>query len=706
MFTGGIMYMNNMTERKRKSARLTAIAVAACIFVAALIGVFVLGFNKSKTSFADVNDGKTPIDFSTVDDIPAFVNANSPRFKAHGDITSIYKHNDGWFPSQKYNEVPVEIRTITNAYYYETKNPITIKIANEQLTGGNKEATTSTLVYKGVTLNIKDRSGIVFTNPDEYIATFTFYLTEEQKTQYYFDYGAATEDDEIKDANKGLSITQRTEDSFTLSKHWYIVKYASLFVADDDEANFPYVPFHDNAKVEAAGGKTNISDGTTEGSNGETNTATDTVKYTDALTVKTPEVRFNSGLYTGSGDDKKEIIKVGTIKFDVNYVDLNKKKYKIATQVPLDATENPVPQNTLTYYFNETMPAGHYTLKLYGEIDQSELAEGKPNRIIGEYWLTVLPKEINSDKVTDLQTAIRGVKDETAQSGTTDIEQYVNSYLLSDDKIHKDLTTQVTALNGTLNDNLSSMTGSSYWSDLSVADKAQYFDSSVTLMYNLNTWSSSTYVTEEQMIGMLSTYGSYTMYYSISAKNYVTVGGADDADRMQYGFRTILSTGVKVSDIYDSIHSKSDPYFKNVTYTNNDAKTSVPQNPYYNESFDDAEYVNVGRHTVTLTLSDNLTSWDTTLPEGVKFDDYFVLGGVNNRSLTVYFNITAANNGWNVMPQMSSWAFNGFNKSVNAITAGLKFDSTVKYALIPNTADPDSVEWGVEIGGGVRILHR
>ena len=260
-------------------------------------GVFTSDYSGEQSSVAVIRVGQAPIDFSNIDDVPVFVNANAPTYKAHGDITAIYKHNDGWYPSQKAGEVPVEIRTITNAYYYETGNEVPIKIAGEELPlkGDGKtdvKSTTSKLEYKGITLNIKDRTGTVFIDPNEYIATFTFYLTDAQKSNYYFYYGDVTDDDEIKDANKGLSITQRTEDSFVLSKHWFIAKYASLFVATDDTANYPYVPFHDNDKIEAAGGVTNISGSNVEGENGETNTATDTVTYTEALTVKIPVAKF------------------------------------------------------------------------------------------------------------------------------------------------------------------------------------------------------------------------------------------------------------------------------------------------------------------------------------------------------------------------------------------------------------------------------
>ncbi|MDE6201385.1 MAG: hypothetical protein K2M47_05880 [Clostridiales bacterium] len=633
------------------------------------------------------------IDYSTVDNIPVFVNATAPTYKAHGDITAIYKHNDGWYPSQKSGEVPVEIRTITNAYYYETGNAITIRMANEVLDDGYT-STTSTLAYDdNITIRITDRAGIQFTNPNEYIATFTFNVPN---SNYVFTYGNAGDDDEITDKNKGLSITQRTDSSFVLSKHWFIAKYASLFVATDDTANYPFVPFHDNAKIEAAGGKTNISGSKVEGENGETNTATDAVTYTDVFTVKTPVAKFNSGLYDASD---KEIIKDGTVKFDVIYVDLDGKTHRVANQVTLDATGS-VAQNTITYYFNQTMPAGNYTLKLYGEIAQSEMAAGLPNKIQGEYWLTVLPKEIDSTLVNDVQNAIRGDLDGLADSDASGIDKYVNIYALGDNMLHRDLSEEISALNSMLNNTLNGMAGQSYWSDLSATDQKQYFDTAVTVMYNRNTWSASNYVTEQDMIGMLSSSGTYTMYYSISAKNYITVGGADSANRTDYGFRTRLSTGLSVKEIYDMIVNPSNSYFKDVVYTGEQVHTLVPDNQYYGYSFDDKtsegelNYVNVReKASVTLTVYDpNLMSWKNDLPDSVTLGDYFELSDDHQR-LTVYFDIIPATNGWTVAPQMSPWAYNDFKASVNFISAGLAFGGAEVYYRLGTKKADNTYEW-------------
>ncbi|MDE7106729.1 MAG: hypothetical protein K2O39_00215, partial [Clostridiales bacterium] len=252
----------------------------------------------------------------------------------------------------------------------------------------------------------------------------------------------------------------------------------------------------------------------------------------------------------------------------------------------------------------------------------------------------------------------------------------------------------IDALVNSLNDTLAAdrVGSANYWTD-----KPEYFDTNVTVGYNREGSGNTIYMSKQAMLDSLATANTYTIYYSISAKNYETVGGADASDRQQRGFRTTLYTAMKLSEIYDSIVSVSNPYFKNVTYTGEDVKTSVPYSRHYSYSFDDEDYVNVGTRTVTLTLNDpDLARWEA---DGNDYSEYLeIING--GKSLRVNFDIVTANNGWNVMPQMSSWTFNGFDAEVNAITSGLKFDSTVKYALIPNTVtDPLAVEWGSSVDG-------
>lgn len=639
------------------------------------------------------------LDYSTTDVIPVFVNANSKEYRAHGDNTAVYKHNDGWYPSQKANEVPVEIRTITNAYYY-LNNPtdqVTIKIGNEQFTDADGNPSTdvtsafSTLAYNNlIDIKITDRAGVQYRGSNEYIATFTFNAPEN----CLFDYGDAGEDDEITDVHKGISITQRTPTSFVLVKHWFLVNYTSLFVSQIEpteeanglkETNDPYVPFHDKQKFDNyldSLGKPSTWVG--EGQNGESDTGTDTITYGDDLHVKTPGAKFRGEKY-------------GTIKFDVIYVDLDGKTHKLVTGMQLGTTNTATTQR-LDYYFNKTMPAGKYTLKLFGEINASQIAASEPNQIRGEYWLTVLPAPLNSSLITGANGIHNAIKGTLQSNG-----EFINSYLLSENMLHKDLSNEITALNNSLNGNLGTI--DSYWND-----KSQYFENAVTVKYNRDTWSSSNYVTYNEINQMITQAGNYTLYYSIAVKNYVTVGGPDDANRTDYGFVTRLSAGVSIKQIYDRVYTDDDPYFKNVTYTGNEVHTLVPQSQQYTSSFNDkdgdgnANYVNVRTGaTVTLALYDItelLTGWENDVVGG-DLGDRIELSD-DKRTLTVSFDIVPATNTFTVAPQMSPWTYGNYKQNINFITDGLAFDGTDVYYRIGKRNADDTYTW-TDVGGDLTV---
>ncbi|MDE6028858.1 MAG: hypothetical protein K2F90_00880 [Clostridiales bacterium] len=638
------------------------------------------------------------LDYSTTDVIPVFVNANSKDYRAHGDNTAVYKHNDGWYPSQKANEVPVEIRTITNSYYY-LNNPtdqVTIKIGNEQFTDadGNEisdvTSAYSTLAYNDlIKINITDRAGVQYRGSNEYIATFTF----NAPANCVFDYGDAGEDDEIADAHKGLSITQRTPTSFVLVKHWFLVNYTSLFVSQIEptedsnglkETNDPYVPFHDKQKFDSyLDSLSKPSTWVGEGKNGESDTGTDTITYGDDLHVKTPRAKFRGDKY-------------GTIKFDVIYVDLEGKTHRLVTDMQLGTTNTATTQR-LDYYFNKTMPAGKYTLKLFGEINASQIAASEPNQIRGEYWLTVLPAPLDASLITGangIQDAIKG----TLQSNG----EYINSYLLSENVLHKDLSEEVSLLNDTLNLPLSDGTIASYWRDLGDADKKEYYESAVTVKYNRSTWSSSNYVTYDEINQMITQAGRYTLYYSIAAKNYVTVGGPNDANRTAYEFTTRLSEGVSIKQIYDRVYNDDDPYFKNVAYTGDEVHTRVPRSQQYQESFDDkVDYINVREGaSVSLTLEGELlTGWENDVAGGdlgVRIDI-----SDDKQTLIVYFDIVPATNSFTVAPQIAPWTYDGFNKDINFIADGLAFDGADVYYRLGKKVG-DEYEW-VDVDGTLTV---
>ncbi|MDE5563020.1 MAG: leucine-rich repeat domain-containing protein [Clostridiales bacterium] len=589
---------------------------------------------------ASVSIARKQLDFSTVDRVPLFVYANNDMV-LNGDRTPIYKYNDGWYIAQKDGETPNDTKTVTNSFAYYTGNEVSIKIQNEVVNADGSS------VWQDV--NITSRNGLSFANSSEYTASFVFQVkyipdTNNQYSNYIFYYGdeEETKYDNVTDADRGLNITGKQDTLFRISKRWYIVNQTNMFVNAGTDT--PYLPIEGD------------------------------VHYADDITVKVPALLYGNA--------------AGKIEYAIDYVPVTGGRATTIAERPAEGAT----QNAISYYINSSMPAGTYNLKLYGsKVDVNVDDEIKSySAISGEYTITVLPKEFDSETVADIQDTMRGNQVANPSQSATELEKYINAYPLDNKKLHESIATYITALNDTLVADRGNATN--YWSDKDV-----YFDTAVTVGYNREGSGNTVYWNESDTLGALGTANTYTFYYSISAKNYESVGGADAADRQARGFRTTLYTAMMLSEIHDTIVDVTNPYFKNVTYTGADAKTSVPYSRYYSYSFEDTDYVNVGKRTVTLTLNDpDLARWES---DGTDYSQYFQV--VNDgKSLRVNFNIVTADNGWSVMPQMSSWTFNGFNKSVNAITAGLKFDSTVKYALIPNTvSDPLAVEWGSAVDG-------
>ncbi|MDE7405378.1 MAG: leucine-rich repeat domain-containing protein, partial [Clostridiales bacterium] len=582
------------------------------------------------------------IDYSTLDKLPQFVNAGS-NVALSGATTPIYKYNDGWYIAQKDGEEPNDTKTVTNSFVYYTGSDITIKISGEN--NLSADASSSTLGD----VEIISRNGLSFANSSEYTASFMFQVkyipgTNNQFSNYIFYYGGDNETkyDNVTDAEKGLSITGKQDNFFRISKRWYIVNQTNMFVNGGTQT--PYLPIEGD------------------------------IHYADNISVNVPE------LFYGNAADK--------IDFAIDYMPVSGGRATvIAPRTTMGSAEN-----AIAYYINSSMPAGTYNLKLYGAAVSANVdGEIKSySAISGEYSINVLPKEFDSETIADIHNVLRGQQVANSSQAVTELEKYINAYPLDNKKLHESVATYITMLNNTIVADRGNATN--YWSD-----KSAYFDTSVTVGYNREGSGNTVYMNESATLGAIGTANTYTFYYSISAKNYATIGGADAPDRQERGFRTTLYTAVKLSDIYNIIVNIKDPYLKDVTYTGMTAQTRVPYSQYYKYSFDDTDYVNVGTRTVTLTLNDPvLARWE---PDDNDYSEYLAIVD-DGESLRVNFNIVTADNGWNVMPQMSSWTFNGFDKDVNAIIAGLKFDSTVKYALIPNTVtDPLAVEWGDNVDG-------
>ena len=633
-----------------------------------------------------------------VNKLKDFVNAkNGGQYSAHGDITTIYKLNDAWYAVIIGDQTPVNTKTITNSYYIETGEYIPIKLKDEYIMGKGSNHysnidkddlyANSMYVYDleddwddgnnnyydiktdkvvsghedhTVTFNITNRTGLSFTASGEYIASYTMTLSDGDKNNYSLIY---TDESKLTNSYRELDVPLKTRSdySFVLTKHWYILNSNDIFKEYKNNYSEPYVPFYLNGK------------------------AIDTCTFTDDVKVLDPELSTH-GLRPNS--DK--------MTFAVEYLPIGGEYRDTITIREFGAFEYADSytniKNTLSYYINSSMPAGTYTLTVNATYSTDATMSGGvsyPKRdncsITGEYKLYVNPKKLNAAKIADIQ-AVMNSDD--------------NSFTVNDKYLHGDIETQQKALEATINHLGANGTGDSifdadnYWSSLSEEDRKDYYDSEVTIFYNNSTWNINSFGSLENILSILdNSVGIFTFYFSVSAKNYVTTGGADDPNYAKYSFKTKRATDI--TDIYRYILQQDNftGYFVDMPYTGSAITTPVPASGDYRYTFnrannaDGRDYITVGTVTVTLTLNDsefkmwgdiddwakavNLSAEDKEeLESRVKFikdeEGYETI-------IVISWDIVPAQNYYRFYPMISEWDYYGFNANANLINSTLAF---------------------------------
>ncbi|MCH5162662.1 MAG: hypothetical protein J1G38_04150 [Clostridiales bacterium] len=607
-------------------------------------------------------------------------------WEAHGDITTIYLLDTGWYDAQIYETINnqlvaktvVEKRVISNSYYAAGNDTKHIMIDGEYDFDGAKDtvssagchtpaegheaASTSKYDFEGFTLEITDRKGVAYKNPGQYAASFTFNIPSGKQNDYKFDY---SDESRMTDSYKGLEINNdtKTDHKFELHKVWYVInsetKLGQLGLLNGSE---PYVPF------------------TTEDGKGA-----DTFTYGD-------EIYFNEPMSSFLGnptkeDDEKLKRENNTLLFTIEYMPLGSKvKEKIVTDKQYEYSEiwwntggnnwshksNTITdanrEYTLAYYFNSSMPTGTYILTITSRVYEDSVLK---KAVTGIYTMYVVPAEINAGAIAKLGKALNGEYDDEGNFFTISAETKRAS------AFHVDISDAKKELEGTLNDNVS---GTNYWSAIvsaynnnkedAAASEAfhKYYGDTVTIEYRRSTDGITSYTDYDNMLNnYLTSAGKYTLYFSVAAKNYATAGGAEDENRNSYSFTTSLFEAI---DIYGAIRAKAEA-FHSVEYTGSAVTTTVPGSAHYSVT-DTGNYINVGYGYVTLTLHEDvqLYGWGD-IPEDLT--DWAEIIDADRRSLRVKFEITPATNSWTVPPSITSWLYQNYNSEVNTVSGTPKF---------------------------------
>ena len=607
--------------------------------------------------------GKVTVDtckvtIENIDEIPEFEAElpNGTVTDLKGNSNTLYRYDNSWYLTRQGGKDEITSVSVTNGYIYTAS-----------AVGGNVDITIRPKLAKDTVYSAEATRGQSYASASgEYYAYFTFKMPiisgTQNESNYEFLYNGT---DTLNDHERGIMYdkSKASRLSLEIRKRWYIVTKTNMFV--DSEATDITDDTPTFVLATGADGKTKLTWGYDE---------------FDGITVHNPKLAYT--------DENSDAAPTAVISFKP-YGSAD--TYKIGE---IDFAE--AGHKTFEHYFNFAMPAGTYTVELNGE--EADVGDDKYEAISDVIVIEVTPAEFDATAIGDLAAAF-------VENGAPKTFEF--AYKENTVQLHGDVSELLGALNDSLNKNMTSGVGDKgFWASETPVDGISLYDSEVTMSYNLNRFGNDIYYTVTEL-SQPSAVDEYIVFYKVSAKNYVSYGGAGigDAARDDYSFKTLIYKNIKVSDLL-----AAGDYFEDVTYTGFAAQTRVPQSTDFEYAFTDAEgYVNCRDNaTVTLALKDTrLARWDLTGVDGVKYA--LTDAGDPSSPLVVTYAIKAADNGWNVQPQMPGWSYNGFDKNKNTVAAGLKFTNagiTIYYRIgrqITNSDSSVSYEW-VDVGGTIAAV--
>lgn len=589
---------------------------------------------------------RQPVDLGDPNKLPTFVDSESnTALGGTGEGATLRRYQDGWYLYEQLNEELLRSVTVLNSFvrFRGDDNPITIVLAP----GSNVYTLDATQTKD----NTKAESG-------EYFASFTIDLPNSYN--YIFT-------EESKDNNRDIlnlygisSKILNDGQTATLTKTWYIVTQGNWFV---------------DSSVTADDDKTLMSSSfnlTTKTEDGKV-IPTTTWSYEDTNI----DLHFPRLAYGNTAEN------LSRIKFTLTYTEGG----KTASIVGGDG----LPMADLEKYINSSMPAGEYTVLINAPaVDTGSASYPEINERI---TLTVNPKEFSEDELGAVQDKLTNKIFEKASNGKLFL------YNAGEESDSNSIISKLNALQNTLNNYVNTGAASravvneNYWTE-----KFDDYYSNLVITFNLDRMQTRQYYTEAEMKDMNSSRvpiepGEYIVYYSLSARNYKTLGGeqADDAERRQLFFTVVIykeiRTNIVISDVVYA--GKDDNGNKVAVYP------SVPYSTDYKYEFDDENgYKDAGEYYVTLTMENpKLARWvrvdgdkvgTATQTHSYETDDHV-------ETIQIKFNITKANNGWQSAPQISDWSYNGFDVNTYKITSTQNFrnDNLTAYYRIGYTVTDD-----------------
>lgn len=596
------------------------------------------------------------VDIGVPANLPQFVNASSrAAFGGTGEGASLRLYNDGWYPYEKTGDSPSRTVVVLNSFvrYQGVGQYITI------------DAQKSANAAYSVT-PVTENSRLTADVSGEYLAVFNLNLPDSYN--YIFTDAGKAENTSVLSKHGVVTQILNNGQQVKLTKTWYIVTQGNWLVDSSSTATGDALMAESfNLTTKTVG----------------TDVIPSTVwSYEDTdIEVHVPKLAY--------GDEATK----DTIKFTITYKD-GAKETVITGNEPLAMSE-------MEKYINSAMPAGEYAVLITAP--GTTVGDATYPAINERVTITVNPKEFEESKVEDIKAELTGKVFENKYVANT-----VFLYNAGEETDENSIAGKLAALQGTLNGEVNpsvrtrAVVADNYWKELF----GDYY-SDLDISFNLDRMQTREYFTEAQMQTMSSSRvpvnaGVYTVYYSLSAKNYMTVGGeqANDSERRQYFFTVVIYDEVEVPEIADGTYAG-----KGIS-----ANPSVPYSTYYRYDFEGQKYDTVtGDWYVTLTMSDpKLARWtgvdgNNSVKNITKTHTYAENAEEHKEILQLKYNINKATNSWQSAPQISGWNYDGFDVNVHKITSTQTFidDNLTEYFRIgynvTNEDDRQETVW-VDLG--------
>ena len=290
-------------------------------------------------------------------------------------------------------------------------------------------------------------------------------------------------------------------------------------------------------------------------------------------------------------------------------------------------------------YINESMPVGEYVLTINGNVLNANAAV--LGTITSSYNYEVYPATAGL-ALNEFLTTLRG-ESGNGNTFTVEWDGYMHMF---------DEATQIKlrALQQAISDVMPERKGC--WLDNKYDDAF----GGLIITYNLDRMHNSQYYEENALAGFAdrpAATGMYTVYYNLSAKNFVPFieldSNAADYDRVRrnYVYNVVIVRGVDI------------PTVNSVVYNGNAQMSDIVGNEFYTVD-EYSGFTDGGVHKITLRL---------------RIPEYYYWKGheLGEETVTVDFEITKASNDFTIALNMLGWNYKTFDAAVNNIRAAVRY---------------------------------